>query len=323
MEKKDPSSSSGTGSSSSSAFFSSSAPHDTQTTARCEPTASARRSHIRPAAAAGILGGLLLISTIGTSMTYYDGSSRTYIESPSISGISASSAMELGDPIYFASGKDTVLTLPVTKLVPDLSLGSSTVSVDVEVLSKAGQLVEETGDSYTETQWITVPDMDFYTDSVYVSTILYDVQPEDIISVTTTPEGESYTEELGDYLWSLDLNDPASLDDATLRKLLSRSHEFARYDIEVTDDGVDEQSGVVVAKVTKPDASSLVDGQYYTQDNQITGSCNILFKKDGEVVFADVYYYPNETAARDSFAFAYTAPYDLPEYDSVEIVDLR
>lgn len=74
--------------------------------------------------------------------------------------------------------------------------------------------------------------------------------------------------------------------------------------IDIISDGVDQQTGIVQYKMS-------IDS-----NNSIFGNVNIIFRNQGEVVFATI---DSVESSTNQHTFVYSAPIPLPEYDSVEI----
>lgn len=254
--------------------------------------------------AAVLLGGSLLMM-VSYSSASYDSLLSTDVSSDYAS---AASYAEAGDPVLFQTKEGTVITVPVSKTDPDMRLDGLSGIITV------------TTDDYENDEYaIYFPSMDYFTDTVYASTILYGTDKDDIQDIDIRLDS-GYSQDIQDYAWMYTDNSGGA-DADTIRKLMLADPGYAHYDIQITNDGVAEQDGVVIAKGSYP--KIITDAGLESDDEHVYGSYNVIFKKDGNVVFADEADYSTNFNDAGTFPVLYSAPYRLPDYDSVEIVDLH
>lgn len=82
------------------------------------------------------------------------------------------------------------------------------------------------------------------------------------------------------------------------------------YDITLDSDGLASKNGIVTFTVSNPST------------NYLSGAVNIVYKKDGQPVFGDVYSF-YASASNGTKAFAYTPRCELPDYDTVELINMH
>ena len=162
-----------------------------------------------------------------------------------------------------------------------------------------------------QTEFLSIPSMGFDCSQVYVTSVFPQFQTLDgLEDVTVTYEpNESQQDLLHDYEYLL--NEPEMATHDTLLKAYRQSYPEHYNTIALLSDGSLEQSGVVSFQVTPGSSESAY----------LDGDVNIVYKKDGQVVFGGLYNY--SSSATQSKIFAYTPPVAIPEYDSVEIIDLH
>lgn len=163
----------------------------------------------------------------------------------------------------------------------------------------------------TQTEYLSIPSMGFDCSQVYVTCAFTQFQTLDgldEVTVTYQPY-ESQRDQLHDYEYLL--NDPATATNDTLLKAYRQSYPEHYNTITLLSDGSLEQSGVVSFQVTPKSSESAY----------LDGDVNIVYKKNGQVVYGGLYNYSSSTTQPK--IFAYTPPVAIPEYDSVEIIDLH
>lgn len=193
---------------------------------------------------------------------------------------------------------------------------------------------------YTDYGWVNSSSMGFETPQVFVSAVLSvpdDISSEKALDATlTTSYKEYYTLSESDYDYLMDdfyldqeekevnmdpavqkeISSSAGLYDGDSEyrtRFLEQYRQFSpeKYSTLTLDsDSVDSQNGIVTFTVTNP------------ASNYISGAVNIVYKKNGQVVFGDVYTY-HSTSSTSSKTFAYTPPCELPAYDEVVLIDMH
>lgn len=251
-----------------------------------------------PGAVLGVLSFLLVFASIGTAVTHFHSSfgSNEYTSAENYETASSYYSIP-GDISWMKSGDDYIGTFEIIKDDPD-TLVSST----------SGIMHYYDADGEEQISYFSVPEMDYFTDRVWVNADAWMPDGQTLDGAWISFEDPVYTQDISNESW---VTDEIAPDNAAIRKALKNDPSYARRKIEVVDDGVKEQDGFVMAKITQPaDASSY-------------GEVNVIFKKDGKVVFADTSDYSyNGSDEGGTFSFAYTAPYKLPAYDEVVIEDL-
>lgn len=196
---------------------------------------------------------------------------------------------------------DVITTFKVTKANQDTS-----AYVDL-IVETVDELRDEEDNDYYYFR------MGFGCDSVWISsTANFYKTPQSSDSFNVSPELEiSMYDSWSSYYHYLEDQEKTSEEWLELYK---RDNPSYYPTIEILNNGVESQSGIVSFLVTNPSNAKDYD--------PLHGTVNIVFKKDGQVVFGDLYNYSSSSPIQ-SKAFAYTPEIQLPEYDEVEIISLH
>ncbi len=200
---------------------------------------------------------------------------------------------------------EAITTFKIQKNNPDYR---SYLSLEVETTNTLTD--EET------TDWPRVGAMGFDCSEIWVSSVahFYYEAPKSSEQIEVDVDlTEEYSDYIGNYFY------PYEEENTTLstQELIARYKEEFPADyatIQVDSTGVEAQSGIVTYTVTNPDTVRDYDTLY--------GSVNIVFKKNGQVVFGVVESYSTSSSVR-SKTFAYSPNIQLPEYDEVEIINMH
>ncbi len=109
------------------------------------------------------------------------------------------------------------------------------------------------------------------------------------------------------------LADDENATDEQLFKIYQNHHKEDRSTFTIDSDGVENQNGIVVFTVERPNADE--------PDDSVYGNVNIIYKNNGEVVYAQLYDY-NGTLSDRKYSCAFTPDEKVPAYDSVELVSI-
>lgn len=159
--------------------------------------------------------------------------------------------------------------------------------------------------------WIWLPSLGYLNDEVYGYGILenYDgipVQPEDVAAVVE--DGGVSSDLFSDGYWYEEGQTNPSRAEVIAR--MKKDEWIREYPVTVTADGVEEQNGSVAFTVENP-----YDSSGYTY-------MNVIFRKEGKVVFADTMDVSLDEGRRTTMQ-VYNAPFSIPGgYDEVEVVNL-
>lgn len=204
-----------------------------------------------------------------------------------------------GQPVIV--NNDVITTFKITKANQNIK---AYVDLTVETVD------ELTGEEDNEYQFFN---MGFDCYEVWFSSVASfykNIQSSDNFRVTPDLEVSMY-DSLDDYYYYLDDQGKTVQEQ---RELYKRDNPSFYPTIEILNNGSESQSGIVSFLVTNPS-----DAKDY---DRLHGTVNIIFKKDGQVVFGDLYDYSSPSAIQ-SKAFAYTPPIQLPQYDEVEVISLH
>ena len=237
--------------------------------------------------------------------------------------------LSMGSSVYSIARQDSygAYSEPVETAISDYALEYEILPlsmVDDNLLATVSITKPvELGEEYSS--WIELEaesQIDSDIQSEYVSTIGFDC-PQ--IWITTVFPDFEVLDDLSEVSISLDrdddawnslddydylLNDPDSADYETLLKAYRHANPQKYNTLTLLTDGVPEQSGIVSFQATPQAGVDYVDGKV-----------NVVYKKDGQVVYGGIYDYNAVSSA--SKTFVYTPSVALPAYDSVELIDLH
>ncbi len=266
---------------------------------RSRDTRQNRRDRFTPGRFACVIGALIaggVVSSLFFPVSW--GASTQY--TPEI----MTSAPALANPVsvemqtpFITDSNDLIVNYKLTKSDPyaraDLSLSAEAVSAMDESYAYLGLAQYGFG---LEEAWVSAVFEDYSLPSAGIEGI-------DIFTDTDT----TYTETIDDYSY---LAYDASK--ATAKDLLQeyqRQYPMSQASIKLLTDGAESQSGIVTFEVSLPKSGDSISGQV-----------NIVYKKDGQVVFGALYDVYSTSQSRKSFA--YTPEIQVPEYDEVEIINM-
>lgn len=203
------------------------------------------------------------------------------------------------EPVFFyiSDNSQPVVTFRFSKINPEyyISSGYGNISFRDGVLEEFAE----------------IPELGVNTDEAWMSyelPIYYSKEEGDSLSLSDfslMPE-EGYYETLSAYVYSENSQDPDFL------KRKYRSENAWLYpEIEVTDEGLDSIRHTAAFTVT-PKSETLI-----SQEVQV------LYKKNGQVVYAGTMYIDGDPSDGRPMDFYYTPEIDVPEYDEVEIHSLN
>ncbi len=161
--------------------------------------------------------------------------------------------------------------------------------------------------------WPMVGAMGFECSEIWVSSVahFYYDPPQSVEDIhVETDLTEEYSDYIGNYFY--DENNEQSYETLLNRYKEEFPSDYATIQIDST--GMETQSGIVTYTVTNPEGVQDYDTLY--------GSVNIVFKKDGQVVFGAVDHYSTSSNVR-SKSFAYSPDVQIPSYDDVEIINMH
>lgn len=217
----------------------------------------------------------------------------------------------IGDKIY-APLKITKID-PYTQLISSVSvtatdtntgqsLGSWYESADMDYDCKELWLtaVFDTDDLYIPDEW---EDEEAGEDAVTAKIDLSDI---DIQVQTDYIDAFPITE----YSY---LADDANATDEQLYKIYQNHHKEDRSTYTIDSGGIENQNGIVVFTIERPNA--------YEPDDSVYGTVNIIYKNNGEVVYAEPYHYSG-TLSDYKYSCAFTPEEKVPAYDSVELINV-
>lgn len=227
------------------------------------------------------------------------------------------SSFYLADPyaveamsVYINEDDRPVVLWKVDKYDPTLDLGSG-----YRTMTLNGTTVND---------FVRMPKMGPNTDTVYMSVEgeahyspdeLENLSPYEF-DLTAEKDDEVHAWRFGDYL----SGDHDQADPATLQRVYKAQNPDEYPDYQVTDGGFDQSDHTVTYTVARRYRHDDTDSYYLYTEAQI------LFKKDGEVVFADIVDVESDPEENPSeaktFTRTYTPSYSIPEYDSVELKSL-
>lgn len=219
---------------------------------------------------------------------------KPYGENPALGADSISYEMQTP---FVTEHNDLIVNYRLTKSDPDTK---SEISMSANVYSS-------TDENYS---YMGMPSMGFDLDEAWVSAVFpgYTLPANGVEGIEITTEADPvYTESIEDYSYLAYNAEMASPDD--LRQLYRKQYPMANAQITLLSSGAETQSGVVTFEVSIPDAQESISGQV-----------NIVYKKDGQVVFGvvhDIY-----STAQNHKTFAYTPEIQVPEYDEVEVINM-
>lgn len=199
------------------------------------------------------------------------------------------------DPVVITkpSENTVMVTLHLTKDDPALS---ASIFANLEILGNY-----EYGEIFNFAHIQTGYGLDDVYASVVTTSSAFEGVDVDNLDVDVEYE-LSYTSSLYDYDFYLDEDEEANYGNILAHYL--EYHPEAATPIEIVQDGVGEQNGVVQYRFNNE------------IDHSIYGSVNILYKNEGEVVFGAIEDCEASTVQR---TFVYSPPVSIGPYDEVEI----
>lgn len=158
--------------------------------------------------------------------------------------------------------------------------------------------------------WINPTDLGFDCSEVWVTAVLpylNEDEPDPSEIDLSISKNDSYTRTIQDYSYLLD---DESVSDQKLLELYKENFPEDFPEVQVDSDSVSSQNGIVTytLKVKK--------GKYAS--DYISSSVNIIYKKDGKVVYA-ASDYCSGTLSDNQKTFAYNPDHPVPPYDEVEV----
>lgn len=157
-------------------------------------------------------------------------------------------------------------------------------------------------------------DMGFECDEIWITAYSADLDLDDELSGLDIDADLTsyYSSSIEEYRYLLD--DEDDWDYETIFKEYKYYHPEEFPEITVNTKDAAQENGIVTFTLQFTDSEMLSSSLY--------GSVNIVYKKDGQVVFADVYDYSGNLNGV-SKTFAYTPPITVPEYDDVEVISMH
>lgn len=257
----------------------------------------------RPLKVLAIISAALLIPGI-VSLGF--GSSSAVYEYPGPSYWGDELSYEQYDPQIYED--QLIVSYRIRKDDPETA-----VSFTLDVNASADEADSTDGFPYQEYDWIGSSMMGFECDEVFVSSVMpfnnHPVQDLSDLDIETRLDS-IYVQQPDDF----DYLTEDGTKDFTEAYRKANPEKFA--ELRLDSDGVASQNGIVTFTVSLPE--NLDPG--YTP--YLSGSVNIIYKKDGQPVFGGIYSYVSSTPAR-SRSFAYTPDGKVPEYDEVQLVDMH
>lgn len=214
--------------------------------------------------------------------------------------------VKIGQYSAFKDGDNLVVTIPIEKQIRGEKFYLPYIEYDLT--DKYGNEVVYT--HYADTNLSSIG---YFNDLLYVSFPVEDI-PNDIsdlnLNIYFDEDSDMDVTEIQDD-WIFDDYEYKITDVDDAMTAYKRINPMDFYNLEITDDSVARQDGYITFMATTLDG----DKEY------ISGKANVLFKKDGQVIFGDIVDYesPYETTA---YKVNYHAQYPLPEYDEVEVIDM-
>lgn len=154
--------------------------------------------------------------------------------------------------------------------------------------------------------WI---DMPFGVDTMYQTLALSGSEKTDLDAndLSFSVDGFWESDLRSDYDF---LDEKGTMSDEDLLKAY-RELGDQNYTVQLTDDGRDSSYSTIAFSLSWPD----------DRPNSYFGHVNILYKKEGQTVFADVYEM-KPSAGSSSFQYVYTPSLPIPDYDEVEVLKI-
>lgn len=168
--------------------------------------------------------------------------------------------------------------------------------------------VESQIDSDIQSEYVSA--IGFDCPQIWITTVFPDFEVLDDISevsISLDRDDDAWNR-LDDYAFLL--NNPESADHETLLKAYRHEYPEKYNTLTLLTDGVPEQSGVISFQVTPQPGVDYIDGKV-----------NVVYKKDGQVVYGGIYDYNAISSSAKTFVYAPSIA--LPAYDSVELIDLH
>lgn len=257
--------------------------------------------------AAGI--GLCAVSTVTAAINgtlFYRTSSTETQASSRFGSMTGDEAYEV-EPIsvYVNNQNRPVVTYRFTKRNPGLRIYGIFGSPVIDGTMVGSIYLPDAG--YTVDEFLLSTEIPYYAgeeeaEAVSLSDIGFTFDSQDNVDTDAIEDMVSY-----------DGNAAPSAE--TLKRLYRAQFPYEFFTFNVEDTGTDSPSHTVVFTGKNDDGSADI----------LYGNLNILFKKDGEVVYAgqeDMSNLSPRVLSDGTVEFRYSPPFSIPDYDSVEIVKL-
>lgn len=265
--------------------------------ARRSASAPEKKHAPHPGRVFAICMGVFAAVTAGTIGFYaVFGSGSDYA-----TAVSESADLDLSDVLetevvssfYDAESEGTIATVRVRKTEPDTVVSYGNIGFGEE-------------DGYLTG---SIPQMGFDVEEVYVS-VPIDGQYTQSELKNRKLKMEGYAHRIADdYAYLVNRDNPSIDEIRNAWKAVNAGYER---EVTVVDDGRNGTPGEVIYRVSTKDGSH----------TYLDGDVDILFKKDGEVVYADVDNFYAADDQRSSLTEVYHADYSIPDYDEVEVIYL-